>query len=94
MTGTRPGIEGRDVRLEECRAIRVARASADRVRVRVDLWALFSHEIRLAEIHGDRLEAEVPTETPAPATTPAGDCTSRRLGCSFAASALPLAASS
>lgn len=73
MTGTRPGIEGRDVRLEECRAIRVARASADRVRVRVDLWALFSREIRLAEIDGERLEAEVPTDAPVPAAAPAGE---------------------
>jgi len=73
VTGTRPGIEGRDVRLEECRAIRVARASADRVRVRVDLWALFSREIHLAEIDGERLEAEVPTDPPVPSTTPEGE---------------------
>jgi uncharacterized protein involved in outer membrane biogenesis len=69
ITGTRPGLEGRDVRLGECRFIRVARASADEVGVRVSLSALFSHEIRLLEITGKRLDAEVPTEPPAP--TPA-----------------------
>ncbi len=73
VTGTRPGIEGGDVRLDECRAIRVARASADRVRVRVDLWALFSREIRLAEISGEHLEAEVPTEAPVPSAATAGE---------------------
>ncbi|MGB8433265.1 MAG: hypothetical protein WCE38_03250, partial [Burkholderiales bacterium] len=69
VTGTRPGIEGRDLRLQECRPIRAARASADMVRVRVSLWALFSREVRLTEIAGERLEAEVPTDPPAPATT-------------------------
>lgn len=73
VTGTQPGIEGHDVRLDECRAIRVARASADRVRVRVDLWALFSREVRLAEIAGERLEAEVPTEVPVPSTATPGE---------------------
>lgn len=71
VTGRQPGIEGRDVRLEECRAIRVARASADRVRVRASLRALFSREIRLVEIAGERLEVEVPTGSPAPSTAPA-----------------------
>jgi uncharacterized protein involved in outer membrane biogenesis len=69
VTGTQPGIEGRDVRLQECRPIRVARASAELVRVRVSLWALFSREIDLTEIAGERLEAELPTDPPAPATT-------------------------
>jgi uncharacterized protein involved in outer membrane biogenesis len=74
VTGTQPGIEGRDVRLQECRPIRVARVSADMVRVRVNLWALFSREIRLTEITGERLEAEVPTDPPAPtaAAAPSG----------------------
>ncbi len=75
VTGTQPGIEGRDVRLEECRPIRVTRASADRVRVRVDLWALFSREIRLVEIAGERLETEVPTAAPSatPPAAPSGE---------------------
>jgi len=72
VTGTQPGIDARDVRLEECRAVRIARASADRVRVSVDLWALFSREIRLAEIAGEHLEAEVPTEAPAPVAADSG----------------------
>lgn len=73
ITGTRPGIEGGDVRLQECRPIRVARASADKVRVRLSLPALLSREIRLVEIAGERLEVEVPTEAPAPSTTPPGE---------------------
>jgi uncharacterized protein involved in outer membrane biogenesis len=74
VTGTRPGLEGRDVRLGECRLIRVARASADEVEVRVSLSALLSHEIRLLEITGRRLETEIPTAppTPAPASTSPG----------------------
>jgi len=72
LTGTAPAIEGRDVRLDECRAIRVARASARMVRVRVDLWGLFAREIRLVEIAGERLEAEIPSAAPAPATAGSG----------------------
>jgi uncharacterized protein involved in outer membrane biogenesis len=72
VTGRRPGLEGRDVRLGECRLIRVARASADEVGVRVSLAALFSHEIRLLEITGQRLEAEIPTAPPAPAPASPG----------------------
>jgi uncharacterized protein involved in outer membrane biogenesis len=74
VTGTRPGLEGRDVRLGECRFIRVARASADEVGARVSLSALFSHEMRLLEITGKRLEVEVPTEPPVP--TPASPAAS------------------
>ena len=70
VTGTRPELEGGDVRLGECRFLRVARASADMVGVRVSLWALFSHEIRVLEITGDHLEVEIPTEAPPP--VPAG----------------------
>ena len=54
ITGMQPGIEGRDVRLAECRSLRVSRASADTVRARLSLRALFSREIELVEITGEQ----------------------------------------